>query len=141
MEWIQANSGPHVNDVALTGVSTGLQCIEIKEGNHEIQKLGNHKSGARGFEDFDRQAVNIYRITCSFAQAVNIDVTFPTYINGMGTSGAFVYSDCIPNACIGGIENNLLTDGCTTHNNNSVANLGSKGKTPIIVNVGFCLGG
>ncbi|GJX34597.1 hypothetical protein Tco_0246154 [Tanacetum coccineum] len=58
-----------------------------------------------------------------------LQVTFPTYINGMGTSGAFVYSDCIPNACIGGIENNLLTDGCTTHNNNSVANLGSKGKS------------
>ncbi|GJS20827.1 hypothetical protein Tco_0449459 [Tanacetum coccineum] len=30
MEWIQANSGPHVNDVALTGVCAGLRCIEIK---------------------------------------------------------------------------------------------------------------
>nr|GEU74796.1 hypothetical protein [Tanacetum cinerariifolium] len=80
-------------------------------GNHEIQKLRNHKSGARGFEDFDRQAVNIDRITYWTVDfdSVSADVphvTLPTCINGVGTSGVFVYSDCIPYAGIGGIENN-----------------------------------
>ncbi|GJU89980.1 hypothetical protein Tco_1302403, partial [Tanacetum coccineum] len=111
MEWIQANSGPHVNDVALTGVCAGLQCIEIKAvaGLGFSQNTIDAADGfsghtnhclAHGFEDFDRQAMNIDRITCSFAQAVNIDVIcdIAHLHQWHGHFCAFVYSDCIPYA-------------------------------------------